>query len=54
MPIEDPDTLLEGCQLLLRALLRRIVSNVNSYATYSDEPTMKRIKITRVEIHFVD
>lgn len=55
LPIADPDLILSGCETLLRSLITRIIERqINGYSTYTNEYNVKRIKITKLVIEFVD
>lgn len=53
LPITDPDVLLEGCETLLRTLLQRIIERyTNGQSNYTDDATVVRVKIIKLEIEF--
>lgn len=55
LPIVDSNTLLEGCESILRSLVQRIIEGyINGYTNYSDERGVQRIKVTKIEIRFAD
>lgn len=55
LPINDPNVLLEGCQTLLKNLIEKIIErHLNGFSNYSDEPHIKRVRVTKIEIDFTN
>lgn len=53
LPVNDPNLLLEGCEVLLKNLIERIIErHINGYSNYSDEVNVKRVRITKLEIEY--
>lgn len=53
LPITEPNVLLEGCETLLKNLIEKIIEkHVNGFSNYSDEPNVKRVKVTKIVLEF--
>lgn len=53
--IQNPDTLLEGCEVLLRGIVKRLIEGqINGYTTYTDEKNVRRVKVNKIVIEYFD
>jgi len=55
LPITEPNLILEGCEILLKNLIEKIIEkHLNGYSNYSDETNVRRVNVLKLEIEFND
>lgn len=53
LPIQDPNLLLEGCQILLKNIIERIIEQrLNGRTDYTNDSNVVRVKIVRLYLEF--